>query len=350
MVIGGVRLDDGRIIVVADDEVRWFGPGGTYLQTLPARGEGPGEFRYISQVSHAGQNILIFGDPEYRKTATFSPGGKLLHSELLDFDKYRKLGRWMECQTAALPDGSRIDCLDDGSIPVTQLNRQPANGDPGPGLLWQRYRFYVAPAALDTKYALGVASEIEQFGYPSPRGTRFVIHPFYSKGKLAFGGDSLRIAIAENPAYDIQIWTPDGKLERIIRRERGRRSATEAERKDAIAAMGNWMRQMGDSSDPAALVAKMPVPDSLPAVEGLSFDPDGDLYVRRDYGLPSQTTTHFDVFAPTGVWLGTLTLPARTRILDAGNDALLVVHLDNDDVQHVEAYRVHKSAATPVAN
>jgi len=52
--------------------------------------------------------------------------------------------------------------------------------------------------------------------------------------------------------------------------------------------------------------------------------------------------SRFDVFDRSGRWLGELALPPRTRLLDVGRDYLLGVRLDDDDVPHVEVYRLHR--------
>jgi hypothetical protein len=152
----------------------------------------------------------------------------------------------------------------------------------------------------------------------------------------------MRIALIINPSYSVEIWTPTGKLERIIRRPGGRRVPTAAERAAAVRSFGEQLAQRHDSSDPAAILARMPIPDSLPAAYGLAIGPDGEVFVQRQPTWDVPGASRFDVFDRSGRWLGELALPPRTRLLDAGRDNLLGVRLDENDLPHVEVYRLRR--------
>jgi hypothetical protein len=336
------RLSDGRVVIAVKGEARWFDSSGKYLMTAPRTGEGPGEYREISNLMHGGGDTLVVADGMGRKVTKFSPDGRIAGESVLDYDRYRRLGSWRECLSDVLPDGSRLGCLDDPTIPRTATNRPSVNGDPGPGLLRTMQRFYLVPPSLDTAYRIGLYGGLEQFGIASGSGwTHFYLHPLYATTYIASGGTPLRLAIALNPAYNIEIWTPQGKLERVVRRVGGRRAPTKSELADLPAELRLEMPP-GDTANVAGILAAMPAADSLPAVIGLVFGPSGELAVQRDGRLPSQTASHFDIFDSAGVWLGTLQLPPRVRLLDIGPDFLLAVRTDADDVPHVEVYRLHR--------
>ena len=336
------RLPDGRVVVAVGGELRWFGPDGKYLRTMPRAGSGPGEFRGIGGVQLHGDSIVLFGDYQFLKSAAYSHAGALLRDSRVDYGRIQRLGNWTEGLLALFPDGSRTETRDDPAIPRTATNRPRLSGDPGPGLFREMQRLYLVPPALDTSYRLGVLGGIEQFGVAGARQTRFYQHPFYTHSYVAAGGTPMRIALVTNPVYNIEIWTPTGKLERIIRRPGGRRVPTTAEKAAAVSSFGEQLLQRQDSSSPSAVLARMPVPDSLPAAYGLVIGLDNEIYVQRQGTWALSGASHFDVFDRSGRWLGELALPPRTRLLDAGRDNLLGVRLDENDVPHVEVYRLRR--------
>lgn len=336
------RLPDGRVVVAVGGELRWFGPDGKYLRTVPRAGSGPGEFREIGGVQLHRDSIVLFGDFQYLKSAAYSRAGTLLRDSRVDYGRIQRLGNWTEGLLELFPDGSRTESRDDPAIPRTATNRPRLNGDPGPGLFREMQRLYLVPPALDTSYRLGILGGIEQFGVAGARQTRFYQHPFYTHSYVAAGGTPMRIALVTNPAYSIEIWTPTGKLERIIRRPGGRRVPTTAEKAAAVSSFGEQLQERHDSSTPAAILARMPIPDSLPAGYGLVIGPDDEIYVQRQGTWALSGASRFDVFDRSGRWLGELALPPRTRLLDAGRDNLLGVRLDESDVPHVEVYRLRR--------
>ena len=57
---------------------------------------------------------------------------------------------------------------------------------------------------------------------------------------------------------------------------------------------------------------------------------------------PSSQSTTWDVFDPTGRWLGPVRMPTGLRITDIGSDYVLGVWRDADDVEHVRMYELVK--------
>ena len=56
----------------------------------------------------------------------------------------------------------------------------------------------------------------------------------------------------------------------------------------------------------------------------------------------SQRQSIYDVFDPTGTWLGELRFARHTRIADVGNDYLLVIRNDENDVPRAEVLRLRR--------
>ncbi|MBC8086911.1 MAG: hypothetical protein H7Z40_06570 [Phycisphaerae bacterium] len=347
---GATRLSNGNIVVSADNDVRMFGPDGKFIKTVARRGNGPGEFPSGGRLLRLpGDSILVWHEVAEggRKIAIFGSDGSFIREERPDGDALRKLGPWSECHSMVFRDRSWLGCKKDSTIPATATNRASkllAKGysSPGPGHLRQFERRHLIPATLDTTHRIGIEGGIEQFGVAlKGGGETFIQHPYYSRSLIASGGAPLRIATITNPAYNSEMWTPDGRLERIIRRANGRRIPS-AEEKAELPAL---LRQWNDRRDAdEATLAQMPTPDSLPAATGLLVGADGHIVVGREGTLPPYRRATFDIFNPDGYWLGELELPGRTYIMELGTDYILALHRNEDDVPVLGVFPLHRGS------
>lgn len=347
----GLRLPNGEFLIVSGSTAHWFDQNGALLRIIGGAGEGPGEFRDIDQVMMRADTVMLSGFSNNQKVSFFGPGGTHLRDELLDRERFQALGRWAECQARVLPDGSRLGCMMDSSIPLSATNRVSKIDDrgwssPGPGLLRQMRRTHLATAALDTTYALGVDIGIEQFGVDVGGGeVSFVTHPMYARSVVAVGGSPMRIAIGTNPQWEVELWTPQGHLERIVRLTNGRRVPTAEEVTTATRLLRE--RELSYSRDTVATlkaVAAVPTPDSLPGMLGLAMSRAGEFAVTRGGVWAEEFPMIIDFFDADGRWTGMREMPPRWRLLDFGLDYLLGVRYDSDDLPHVELYHLETRA------
>lgn len=334
-------LRDGRVVIGVEGELRWFAPDGTHTHTNLA-GDGPGEFRRVAALHTMPGDSVRAHDGQGLKYAVFAPDGSLAYERRTDYEQLRALGRWIECWTRFFPDASRTMCQADPAIPASPTNRASrrlSNGltSPGPGLLRTLHRVWLVTPGVDRAFPLGVEAGIEQFGIANDGEELFVLHPFYSRSVVTAGGEPMRIAMALNPAYRIELWTPGGALERIIVREGARRAPTS----DELADVPEALRQQLSRRDPTLLdrvLAEVPTPDSLPALQHVTFTSRGELLVMREGLLPSHAQSLYDVFDRSGVWLGTLRLRPQQYIVSASDDTLLAMRRTEDGVVLVEVY------------
>ena len=338
------RFSDGNVVVGVEGSLRLFGPDGKFIRILSRSGDGPGEFQHVGGLVVLSGDSLRADDYMGRRVATYAPDGTLAREARLDMARFQALGRWTECQSGLLPDGSRFGCQPDATLagsPTNRPNKMISEGwtSPGPGLLRQLHRIYVVTPSLAAAYPLSIDGGIEQFGIATSMGEVFVVHPFYSRSVIAAGGTPMRIAIATNPEYRIEVWSPLGKLERVIIRDGGRRAPTQTELADAKTSMVRDLERNGRPNQ-GDILKDVPTPDSLPAVIGLALTPQGEFLVQREGYLPSQATSLWDVYDPTGRWLGELRLPGHFRILSVGLDYLLAQRRTADDAWVVEVHRL----------
>jgi hypothetical protein len=335
------RLGDGRIVLTESGQLRWFDANGVHLRTIAA-GDGPGEFRRAAALHVLPGDSLRVHDGRGLKFAVFAPDGSLAYERHTDTEKLRALGRWTECWNTYLPDASRLLCQADTSIPVSATNRpnrRLASGltSPGPGLLRQLHRVWLVTPALDRAFPLGVGAGIEQFGVDVGGRTQYASHPFYSRSIKAAGGNPMRIATALNPDYRIELWTPDGVLERVIMRHGARRTP----RKEELADVPEALRSEVFGDDQVLIdrvIAEVPTPDSMPAMLNVSFTSRGELLVMREGHLPSHTHAVYDVFDREGVWQGTLRVKGPMSIVDVSDDSILTFRENERGVMLVEVY------------
>jgi hypothetical protein len=328
------RLGDGRIVVLEalSHEVRYFDADGRHLLTRGGRGGGPGEFNSAARLLRLPGDTIVVEDRPRIAHFYFGPDGEYVRTERFDAQRYAALAPWGECGEGTLPDLSLLLCRAEPDEPM----RAP---DPGPGHLRTFARFVRTTLALDTVIPLGRYGGLEQWGVTWGERTVFAIHPFHARTAVGAGGDPLRIAIAINPEYAIEIWTPDGRLAQIVRRPGARYAATAEDRALARERLDVFPR--GDDALRERFLTEIVPPDSLPAVERLLFDPENHLWVERR-GPLGRLRGELDVFAVDGAFLGAVAIPGRFTPMEIGVDYVLGVFRDGDDVPFVRLYELHR--------
>ncbi len=71
---------DIYIIDRQDQNIKVFDPQGKFKQTIGTKGEGPGEFQYLSLITFLPDNRLVVLDSMARRTSLFDPNGQFLSS------------------------------------------------------------------------------------------------------------------------------------------------------------------------------------------------------------------------------------------------------------------------------
>lgn len=334
-VTGLVRLSDGSIVVLdgQESEIRWFDAAGRHIATRGGRGRGPAEFNYAAMLLRLAGDTLLVEDRPRIEHVLFAPRGTFVREEIIDHARLTALGVWSECLSRTLPDRSLLACRPEPGHPQF-------GASPGPGHHRSYSRYVRVPRSLSSAIPLGLEGGIEQWGVEHNGRTQFAVHPFHARTVVAAGGEPLRIAIAINPEYSIEIWTSNGELAHIVRRVAARRAPTRSEREEARQSLARFAH--GDQALANRFAAELEEPDSIPAASGLLIDSQNHLWVMRSGFLPSQNAAVADVFDETGTYLGELKFPDRFTAHEIGTDYVLGVRRDSNNVPFVELYELDR--------
>lgn len=92
----------------------------------------------------------------------------------------------------------------------------------------------------------------------------------------------------------------------------------------------------------------LPRAETLPVLRSLTLDTEGNLWMERYFG-PGVEPSPFEVHAPDGTWLGSVSMPpgldrgAGAPRPEIGDDYVLGLWRDAQNVESVRLYRLNKS-------
>ena len=325
---GAVRMSDGRVAVAnsGSSEIRIFSDTGELITAIGGPGDGPGEFRSLNHIFLLPGDSILASDFALDRLSVFSPHGDLVRT----------------AQLAPAPSGG---------IPAPSARL-------GDGSLLARPGFSFgggAPTGVhqDTMTLLHYGADGSYLGeLGRVPGSEFFV---FSEGGNTLGGERIwgtktHLAAAGNDFivgrsadYSYEVHGPDGALLRIVRARRPARSVTDADvaklrEPDPDAAPGSealWAR----------VLAAIEYPTHFPAYAGITVDADGHVWIREyvwpeDAAVPQQ----WQVFDAEGRWLGGVSMPAGFTALHIGADEVLGIYRDDMDVEHLQAYRLTRTA------
>jgi hypothetical protein len=334
-VSGAVRLSDGRIVIAnrGSDELRFYDASGAYLSAVGRKGKGPGEFQWLAWLTRlSGDSVLVFDRSEQR-ASVFDATGHLV-----------RVARHATAQGMAMFFTTPVGVFADGSMvmstgaPFVPGGKQ--NGIVRPPVTLLRY---------DASGAL--ADTIGQF----PGNESYVRSTGMMTTGLIFGRNSEstvhgnELYVGSTDRYEIGAYTPDGTLQRSIRRAFANLEVTSADinavKQEQIAGLKKSGFDPNAQARFERMYADMPVPKTMPAYGDLMVDAVGDLWVA-DYRRPSDHQPRWTVFDSTGQMLGAVAMPERFTPYDIGADYVLGVWKDELDVQYVREFGLEKPAAS----
>jgi hypothetical protein len=291
--------DDGTIYLLdtLTSEVPVYSPDGERLETLSRAGDGPGETRTPSGL-------------------LFMPDGTLGLVQVFP-------GRVTKISTDGTPEGvlevgdptdggflMMFDCVAGGSeVIVTAQKINPENG----GLAHKRSNFV---AAFDAEGNETVRYHDNTYYWD------FTDFTFDESGinrvdfrKVAVGKDGRVYVGTERDDYVVNVYTADGKLERVIEREFTHRDRDDEEINRVKSTMEAALAQI-----PNAIIVHS---KTWPVFAGIRIGTDGNLWVANSFsGIdePEGILTTWDIFDPDGHFIKTVSAKCEG---DGENDLII---------------------------
>jgi hypothetical protein len=281
--------DDGEIFVMdqGDACVKVFSKNGTYLRSIGRKGQGPGELQNPNSLHLTKNGRLIFED-FIRGLNVFGPDGT-----------FREF----------LPATAFVDILvTPGGRIVARVNTIEADR---PGK-----QIRVFDSVLHQQAAF-------PFFPDEPRDPQ-VIKPFAGSFCWALTAED-DLAVSYEGAYEIDIFSLDGRLHRRIRKEFDPVKITQ----DEIDAIQKRLR--GRKAD---------IPAAHAPLQGLWADDEGHLYVKTYERTEGGRSLYYDVFDRDGRCLAKLliSLTIRPQVWKGGK--MYSLEEDAEGFQRVKRYRL----------
>lgn len=330
-----VRLGNGDIVLGdwSNNVLRRYNRNGVFMWEASRQGEGPGEHERLVWVGALASDSIVTWDNVLRRLQIFGPDGTIgrtlrVEAPWSDFTPTGVQGIWGRNLVMSFADYR-------GEMPEGVVR-------------WPGYR--LATVSLDDGAVArlidvpGVEQEITSY----PGGQVAYTGYQYGKGPL-FSVKAGTLAVVDTEAFSIRsISLRDGSTSRILRRDRPLVPVTE-EHVEAFLDWMVWRNQVWGGMSEAQAEARrpawrdLPMAPTLPILSAIHLDRAGNLWVRP-YSLPRAEALPYEVYAPDGTWLGNLATPPGLQVGDGeiGDDYLLGVWRDEQDVEYVRLYRMEK--------
>jgi len=336
--VGEVELlSDGRLLVEDEQshELYLFGANGEPLRRVGGRGEGPGEFLNLTELSLAAGDTAYAYDRRLYRITEFDPTGGLVSTV--------RVGREFAGEGTLVLDGWGFDSdhllIHVMGPPDSSAAPRLPRRDQRDALLFPLDGSGLARSA-PRRFAGGYSIEGERFDAPAPFANRPIV---------AVGAD--RVVRGSGLRYELFVETRDLDVERIIRWDgwrlplsdsllRAVRDTVDAGFEKLRAVRPDLVRSLMDAEFSEDLL-----PDTLPALGAALVDDRGRIWVARF--RPStdrwKQEDSWHVLAPDGHPLARVALPGRARLAAVRDDHVALIVRDELDVEHVRVFELAPS-------
>lgn len=277
--------DDGTIHVLESqaNELRLFGPDGTWLRTIGRPGEGPGELnlRFGGAVLLAPDGLVWIQNTMNRRWDVFGPRGEHVGSVPIFSNSFGSSG------VITGTDGAfyqRSQIRNEGAEPRSVVIRLDPRGDS----LVPTDTLRVPPMPEGQTVTATLSSG-------GNRMTMVLPIPFVHQPEWVFSPRG-HFWIDPGEGYRLLAVAPGGDTLRIVEREHDPVPVSRAELDEAMEQFTTGLIAQSD-----AKVDRSQVPDHHPAVDRMRPTASGHLWVRRTLG---EDRWAWDVFDPEGIYLG----------------------------------------------
>lgn len=334
---GAARFPSGDVAVAnaGYGQVRIYGPDGRFVSALGRRGEGPGEFQAPALAGILAPDTVVVADSQLRRITRLTLEGDIVESATVD----------EEVGGGLYPRGM----FSDGSVVVGGgFYFSSASGDElssGYSRRSTTYRSVNVEGALVTDFGEFPGSEFFMDVRNEGGGVMMMARliPFGKHPMAAVGSDHLYFSSGDR--WEIQAFSRDGKLARLIRWDRPPRPVEASDVDVFVEDQVANAQDPGQAQDIRQQYREMPVPDVMPRFAGITVDALGYLWVER-YRTSLEPTPVFDILDPEGRLVGRASLPEDADLMEIGEDYVLALYRDELDIEYVRMYHLRR----PVGN
>ena len=339
-VTGAVLLSDGDIVVGdrGSGELRRYAPDGVFVSSTAGEGEGPGEHQYLDFIGLIEGDSLVSYDGQLLRIQVFAPDGEFVRSLRIEspwegFSPGSPLGLSGRHMTMTFDDESEF---------------------PEGIVRWPLQRISTVSLADGTVTVLLDVPGPERATRLTDGNPSFLSYEF-GKGPR-FAAAAGRLAVVDTEAFSMRsISLDDGSTTRILRRNEPLEEVTSVHVEAFVDNnVERSIRSGGLSREEAEARAPFwrdwPMAPTLPALRSIHLDSEGNLWVEPYFGLVVEPKP-FEVFSRDGTWLGSVAMPPgldrggfpqNAPRLEIGDDYILGVWRDEQDVEYVRLYRLRK--------
>lgn len=332
-----VRVTDDRIFNIAAGELSengeiWiankgtsqvlrFSGSGEPLDAFGREGRGPGEFLSVSDVSVAGDSIVV-SDLRLGRLTIFDRTGSVL--DVQGFDGAWWLG------------AEFVDRLDDGSVVLLKHEAAPAEmigHVQFEAVLYRTAEVGSRPDIID-RFDGRELFYRQEGNIVSARSI-----PFARDGIAASSGSVVAYGTSDDPM--IHRYAPGRELEPVVLPQKPVAVTPALLRREQRRILG----LPEDAEVPQAMrvrMADVPVPDVLPLYEALAVGDDGSVWMIPPTSASDEAVSVL-VLRADGTDAKVI-FPRRLKILDITLDSLLAVEWDAFDVESAVIYRITPDA------
>ncbi len=334
--IQSARRDAVGNVIVADRQalqIRIFDAEGHHIQSIGRDGDGPGEFRSLRGAwpvryrdgASADSRQVIAADSELDRITRFSGQGMPVGTATLagrEDMSIRTIG--LAGPDAVLSRASPYNLPDFGLLggSIVDMAKAMLGGEANRRVLFVLHR--LDGALVDT---LAEGKDAAVGSVAMGDGAMTFTIPFSAQSEAA--GSPHGVVFTGGTHYAISVFE-DGSLRLIARLDEAPPARTD-----------EHLERYAGGSDEAEVrerierYRQVPLPESLPAYEGVLFTEEGRVWARR-YRFPGEPAARWDVFAPDGVYLGRVAVPASFRIEEVGRGQVLGIATDELGVERVQ--------------
>ena len=332
--LAAIRLPMGGWAVVDNDsyEIRVFSEDGSPLLNIGRKGSGPGEFADDPVIAAAQSDTLVVFDQGTRRLSWWSiRDGTLLQETGVRTLAPRVIG------------GRGWQVRSDGLL-LNVLGEPPRGGNSTGAISTNWRRPLLMSAATNEAVEFDPVPCGQTINWQIGRGTYAIPNPFAHACSITFGADPYAVVVNASSAWEVRQFDADGVLRRIVRASIQRLRVTT----EVIRSKRGEVIHLADAMHiPVATVEngfeRIPIPDSLPAIEQIRVTPAGYLWVKP---TSADSQAHvYDIIDPQGRWLGTVRLPADAgSLIYVDDEYVITVWRDEREVSFIRVYRIDKHA------